>query len=69
MVGNTIQWVRAISRVGRCLRLPRGRRACDEAFQVIADAVSGMVEDIGSDKVRAALPVLREIRLRLGEED
>ena len=48
---------------------PAGRRACDEAFQVIADAVSGMVEDIGSDKVRAALPVLRAIRLRLDEED
>ncbi|MDF0601611.1 MarR family transcriptional regulator [Psychromarinibacter sp. C21-152] len=48
---------------------PAGRRACEEAFQVIAQTVSEMVEDIGADKVRAALPVLREVRERLGDED
>lgn len=48
---------------------PAGRRACDEAFQVIAQTVSEMVEDIGPDRVRAALPVLRQVRERLGEEE
>ncbi|WP_172297916.1 MarR family winged helix-turn-helix transcriptional regulator [Pseudoruegeria sp. HB172150] len=47
---------------------PAGRRACDEAFQVIASMVSELVEDIGPDRVRAALPVLREVRSRLEEE-
>jgi len=27
-----------------------------------------VVRSVGADKVRAALPVLREIRLRLGED-
>lgn len=48
---------------------PAGQRACDEAFQVIAHMVSELVEDIGPDRVRAALPVLRELRARLGEDD
>lgn len=41
---------------------PAGRLAHDEALQVIAPIV---VEAIGADKVRAALPVLRAIRVRL----
>ncbi|KMW58866.1 Transcriptional regulator, MarR family [Candidatus Rhodobacter oscarellae] len=45
---------------------PSGRQACETAFQVIAPIVAEVVAAIGSDKVRAALPVLREVRTRLG---
>lgn len=47
---------------------PSGRRARDAALQTIAPILAEVVEAIGPDKVRAALPVLREMRVRLGEE-
>ncbi len=48
---------------------PAGRRACEEAFQAIAHVVTEVVAEIGVERVRAALPVLREVRARLGEEE
>jgi len=48
---------------------PAGRSAREAAFQVIAPIVAEVVDAIGADKVRAALPVLREVRLRLDQED
>jgi len=48
---------------------PAGQAARAEALQAIAPLVHEVVEAIGAEKVRAALPVLREIRLRLGRED
>ncbi len=47
---------------------PSGRRARDAALQTIAPILAEVVEAIGPDKVRAALPVLREMRVRLGED-
>ena len=47
---------------------PSGRQACENAFQVVAPIVAEVVQAIGADKVRAALPVLREVRARLGED-
>ena len=47
---------------------PSGRRARDAALASIAPILAEVVEAIGPDKVRAALPVLREMRTRLGEE-
>lgn len=47
---------------------PSGRRARDSALQTIAPILAEVVEAIGPDKVRAALPVLREMRVRLGED-
>ncbi len=47
---------------------PAGRQACERAFQVVAPIVADVVEAIGADKVRAALPVLREVRSRLDED-
>lgn len=44
---------------------PAGRRSCDLAFEAIAPVVAEVVEQIGPDKVRAALPVLREMRQHL----
>lgn len=47
---------------------PAGKRACETALSAIAPSVSTIVEDIGVEKVRAALPILRGLRTRLSEE-
>lgn len=47
---------------------PAGRAACDAAIAAIAPILAEVVDAIGADKVRAALPVLRELRIRLGQE-
>lgn len=44
---------------------PSGISARDAALQAIAPLIAGIVADIGADKVRAALPVLREMRRKL----
>lgn len=44
-----------------------GRRARDQALQAIAPILSDAVDSIGPEKVRAVLPVLREIRNRFDE--
>lgn len=46
---------------------PSGRAARDAAIAAIAPVLADVVRDIGADKVRAALRVLRELRKRLGE--
>ncbi len=48
---------------------PAGRRARDAALATIAPILAEVVEAIGPEKVRSALPVLREMRARLGEDD
>ena len=47
---------------------PSGRAARDVALSAIAPIISKVVETIGPDKVRAALPVLREFRDQMSEE-
>lgn len=44
---------------------PSGRAARDAAVQVIAPLISEFVKDLGADRVRALVPVLRELRTRL----
>lgn len=44
---------------------PSGRAARDAAIAAIVPVLAEAVRSIGSDRVRAALPVLREIRNRL----
>ena len=44
---------------------PAGRAAHEEAVSALAPMITKVVEDIGEDKARAALPLLREIRRRL----
>ncbi|AWI82265.1 MarR family transcriptional regulator [Alloyangia pacifica] len=44
---------------------PAGKRAREAALAAMAPVISEMVKDLGVDKVRAALPVLRELRLKL----
>lgn len=46
---------------------PAGRKARDTALSAIAPIIADVVSKIGPDKVRAALPVLREIRARFDE--
>lgn len=47
---------------------PAGRKARDTALSAIAPIIADVVQAIGPDKVRAALPVLREIRARFDEQ-
>lgn len=47
---------------------PAGRAARDAAVHAVAPLVADVVQALGSDKVRAVLPVLRELRGRLENE-
>lgn len=44
---------------------PSGRAARDAALSAITPIIGKVVEEIGPDRVRAALPVLRELRKKL----
>lgn len=46
---------------------PSGRSARDAALQAITPIIGNMVSKIGADRVRNALPVLREMRQLLSE--
>jgi len=46
---------------------PAGRRARDTAIAALSPMVADLVDDIGAEKLRAALPVLRALRQKLGE--
>jgi DNA-binding MarR family transcriptional regulator len=47
---------------------PAGRAARDEAVASIAPLISDVVQALGPERVRAVLPVLRELRARLEVE-
>ncbi|MCU0801634.1 MAG: MarR family transcriptional regulator [Rhodobacteraceae bacterium] len=47
---------------------PSGRAARDAAVAVIAPLIGDVVQSLGAERVRAVLPVLRELRTRLEEE-
>lgn len=47
---------------------PSGRAARDAAVQSVAPLIADMVQALGADRVRAVLPVLRELRRRLEED-
>lgn len=44
---------------------PSGTSARDAALEAITPILTEVVESIGQDKVRGALPILREMRIRL----
>jgi DNA-binding MarR family transcriptional regulator len=48
---------------------PSGRRAREAAIAAIAPILSETVREIGQDRVRQALPVIREMRLRLEADE
>jgi DNA-binding MarR family transcriptional regulator len=47
---------------------PAGRRAREVALSAIMPILSETVREIGAERVRQAIPVIREMRLRLEEE-
>ena len=47
---------------------PAGRKAREEALSAIAPLISDVVAELGEDRVRAILPVLRGLRARLEPE-
>ena len=47
---------------------PAGRAARDAAVQAVAPLIGEVVQALGADRVRALLPVLREMRTRLEGE-
>jgi DNA-binding MarR family transcriptional regulator len=48
---------------------PSGRAARDAAVQSVAPLIADVVRTLGADRVRAVIPVLREMRMRLEAED
>ena len=48
---------------------PAGRQARDYAVAAIAPLINEVVGDLGADKVRMVLPVMRELRTRLERKD
>lgn len=47
---------------------PAGRQARDHAVGSVMPVINQMVEKMGSDQVRGALPILREMRILLGNK-
>lgn len=47
---------------------PAGARARDAAISAIMPLITEVVNELGEDKVRATLPVLREMRAKLSDE-
>jgi len=47
---------------------PAGRRARDAAIAAMTPVIAEVVADVGAERVKAALPVLRALRQKLGEE-
>lgn len=48
---------------------PSGSAALEAALAAIAPILSEVVGQIGADKMRAVLPVMRELRIRLDQSD
>ena len=48
---------------------PAGLAARDAALAAMTPVSAGLVDKVGAEKVRAVLPVLRELRLQLSEND
>lgn len=44
---------------------PAGQRALEAALQAVIPLIADVVKQIGADRVRAVLPVLREMRIKL----
>ena len=44
-----------------------GKKARDEAVRAIAPVFDDVVESLGPEKIRAVLPILRELRVFLGQ--
>lgn len=47
---------------------PAGRHARDAALDAISPMIADLISELGDEKVRAAIPILRELRLKLEED-
>jgi DNA-binding MarR family transcriptional regulator len=47
---------------------PSGRAARDAAVATVVPLIAEVVQALGQEKLRALLPVLRDLRVRLGDE-
>ncbi|MDU8927883.1 MarR family transcriptional regulator [Alisedimentitalea sp. MJ-SS2] len=47
---------------------PAGRQARDAALAAMGPVLNDLVSDLGEGKVRAALPILRELRIKLEQD-
>ncbi len=47
---------------------PSGRAARDAAVATVVPLIAEVVQSLGADRVRALLPVLRELRIRLEDD-
>ena len=47
---------------------PAGRQARDYAVGTVTPLIKQMVEKVGAEQVRGALPILRELRIQLGKD-
>ena len=47
---------------------PAGRQARDAALAAMGPVLNDLLGDLGEDKVRAALPILRELRIKLEQD-
>ncbi len=47
---------------------PAGTRARDDALDAISPMIAELISEMGDEKVRAAIPILRELRLKLEED-
>jgi DNA-binding MarR family transcriptional regulator len=47
---------------------PAGRQARDAALAGMEPLIRDIVDNLGDERVRSALPILRELRLRLEDE-
>lgn len=45
-----------------------GKRARDSALDAISPMIAELISEMGDEKVRAAIPILRELRLKLAED-
>ncbi|CRL12734.1 homoprotocatechuate degradation operon regulator, HpaR [Phaeobacter italicus] len=48
---------------------PAGRQARDAALASIVPMISEVVNELGANRVKSALPILREFRIKLGSND
>lgn len=47
---------------------PAGKQACETALSAILPIITQVLHEMGEDKFRATLPVLRELRIKLEAE-
>ena len=48
---------------------PSGAAALEQAMSALAPIINQVAQDLGEDKVRAVIPVLREMRIKLAQSD